>query len=273
MFFVISKIVGFLINSYNLVFISLIICLIFSKSKVRFLKFISNLFATIAILVIVIGGFKAIPNYLIWNFENIIPNVKLDSPDGIILLGGSFTGSQKAINENQVGLGGNSERVIEALRLLNKYQEASLLFVSDASVLTSERISEAEQANKFFKIFGVDPKRLIIKKISNNTYQESKAIAQYLKLNGGDWIIVTSAMHMVRTLSLMQSRDIGSATIYPYLTDFQGSSPKFSLKFSFSNLGRLNSLIHELVGIVVYRMTGRTDSFFPNLENIPINQL
>ena len=99
MFFVISKIVGFLINSYNLVFISLIICLIFSKSKVRSLKFLSNLFGIIAILIIIIGGFKAIPNDLIWNFENIIPNVKLDSPDGIILLGGSFTGSQKAINE------------------------------------------------------------------------------------------------------------------------------------------------------------------------------
>ena len=65
---------------------------------------------------------------------------------------------------------------------------------------------------------------------------------------------------------------IGSAKIYPYLTDFQGSNPKFSLKFSFGNLGRLNSLIHELVGIIVYRMTGRTNSFFPDLDNIPINQ-
>ena len=79
-------------------------------------------------------------------------------------------------------------------------------------------------------------------------------------------------MHMVRTVVLMQSRDIGSAKIYPYSTDFQGSNPKFSLKFSFSNLGRLNSLIHELVGIVAYRITGRTNSFFPNLENIPIKQ-
>ncbi|MFL2813811.1 MAG: YdcF family protein [Candidatus Puniceispirillales bacterium] len=272
MFFVISKIVGFFINSYNLVFISVIIYLIFAKRKSRFLKFISNSFGIIAILVIIIGGFKAIPNYLIWNFENIISNEILDSPDGIILLGGSFSGSQKSIDENQVGLNGRSERVIETLRLLNKHQQASLLFVSDSAVLTSARISEAEQANKFFKIFGIDPKRLIIKKVSNNTYQESEAIAQYLKLNGGDWIIVTSAMHMVRTLALMQSRDIGSAKIYPYLTDFQGSNPKFSLKFSFGNLGRLNSLIHELVGIVVYRITGRTNSFFPNLENIPINQ-
>ena len=36
-------------------------------------------------------------------------------------------------------------------------------------------------------------------------------------------------------------------------------------------LGKLNSLIHEIVGVVVYRVTGRTNSFFPDLENIPIN--
>ena len=272
MFFIISKIVGFLVNSYNLVFISLIICLIFAKSKVRSLKFLSNLFGIIAILIIIIGGFKAIPNYLIWNFESIIPNVKLDSPDGIILLGGSFTGSQKAIDENQVGLGETSERVIETLRLLNKYKKASLLFVADGSLLTSEGISEAEQTKIFFNIFGVDPNRLIIKEIANNTYQESIAIAQHLKFNGGVWVLVTSALHMPRAITLMQSRDIGSGKILPYSTDFKGTYPKFSFNFSFDNLGELNSLIHELVGIVAYRITGRTNIFFPYLENIPINQ-
>ena len=272
MFFVISKIVGFLINSYNIVFISLIICLIFSKSKVRFLKFISNLFGTIVLIVIIIGGFKAISNYLIWNFESIIPSIKLDIPDGIILLGGSFTGSQKAIDENQVGLGETSERVIETLRLLNKYKKSSLLFVADGSLLTPEGISEAEQTKIFFNIFGVDPNRLIIKEIANNTYQESVAIAQHLKFNGGVWILVTSALHMPRAITLMQSRDIGSGKILPYSTDFKGIYPKLSFNFSLNNLYKLNSLIHELVGIVAYRITGRTKSLFPNLKNIPITQ-
>ena len=42
-------------------------------------------------------------------------------------------------------------------------------------------ISEAEQAKKFFEIFKINPERLIIKKISNNTYQESIEIAKYLR--------------------------------------------------------------------------------------------
>ena len=76
---------------------------------------------------------------------------------------------------------------------------------------------------------------------------------------------------MPRAITLMQSRDIGSGKILPYSTDFTGNYPNFSFNFSFANLGKLNSLIHELVGIVVYRVTGRTNSFFPDLENIPIN--
>ena len=163
--------------------------------------------------------------------------------------------------------------MIETLRLLNRYKQASLLFVADGSVLTSEGISEAEQTKTFFNIFGVDPNRLIIKEIANNTYQESVAIAQHLKFNGGVWILVTSALHMPRAITLMQSRDIGSGKILPYSTDFEGIYPKLSFNFSFGNLSKLNSLVHELVGILVYRITGRTNSFFPNLENIPINQL
>ena len=74
MFFVISKIVGFLINAYNLVFFSILLYFFLSKSNFKLLRFLSNFFALIAITIIIIGGFKAIPNYFIWNFENIIQN-------------------------------------------------------------------------------------------------------------------------------------------------------------------------------------------------------
>ncbi len=271
MFFAISKIVGFFINTYNLVFFSILLYFFLSKSNFKLLKIFSNFFGLIVILVLVIGGFKAIPNYLVWNFENKIQNSKLQNPHGIILLGGSFTGSQKAFDENQVGFNGKSERVIETLRLLKKHNNAQLLFVSDASVLTPNGISEAEQAKKFFNIFNINTNRLIIKSISNNTYQESLAIAEYLKSNGGNWVIVTSALHMPRTISLMQSRDIGAAKIFPYPTDFTSYTPKFSLKFGFNNIGKLNPLIHELVGIIVYRVTGRINSILPNLVNIPVS--
>ena len=65
--------------------------------------------------------------------------------------------------------------------MLNNNKNTKLLFVADASVLSPDGLSEAEQAKKFFEMFNVNQKRLIIKKIANNTYQESIAIAEHLK--------------------------------------------------------------------------------------------
>ena len=137
MFFILSKIVGFLINIYNLVFICLLVFFLLNKSRFKFLRMIARFCVTIAILILLVGGSSAVPNYLIWKLENTIKSQTIKNPDGIILLGGSFSGSQRAFEENQVGLNGRAERVVEALRLLNKHPNAELLFVSDASVLTS----------------------------------------------------------------------------------------------------------------------------------------
>ena len=124
---------------------------------------------------------------------------------------------------------------------------------------------------EFFLTFKINPNRLKIKTISNNTYQESIAIAKHLKFNGGTWIMVTSASHMPRTVALMQSRDIGKAKIYPYLTDFTSNLPNFNIKFSFSNIGKLNNLFHEVLGLVAYRLTGRSSYIWPNVQLIPIS--
>ena len=263
--------IGFFLKAYNLIFFSILIYILLSKSRFYFLRGLSYSFGLLALFVIIIGGFKYIPNYLIWKFENFIEIQKPVNPDGIILLGGSFTGSIKALEQNQVGLGGNAERVVEALRLLRDNNNTKLLFVANASVLSSDGVSESEQVEKFFEIFNVDQKRLIIKKIANNTYQESIAIAEYLRESGGKWILITSALHMPRTIALMQSRDVGDSIIYPYSTDFTASSPKFNLNFSFSNIGRLDGFIHEIVGLLAYRITGRTKFFLPDLSLIPIN--
>ena len=169
-----------------------------------------------------------------------------------------------------MGLNSSSERVVEALRLLTNNKKTKLLFVADATASSPDKVSAAEQAKIFFDIFKINPERLVIKKLANNTYQESLAIAKHLKQNGGKWIMVTSAIHMPRSIALMQSRDIGNSTIYPYLTDFQSSIPKFYFNFSFNNFQKLDNFTHEIVGLLAYWITGRTKILFPNLNLIPV---
>ena len=271
MFFTLSKIIGFFLELYNLIFLSILVYFLLSKSKSNFLKHISSFFGIVALSAIIIGGFKPISNYLIWRFENIIETQIPENPDGIILLGGSFTGSKKALDNNQVGLNRASERVIEALRFLNNNKNLKLLYVVDGTVTSPDGVSSADEAKKFFGIFKINNERLVIRKLANNTYQESIEIAKHLKQSGGKWILITSAIHMPRSISLMQSRDIGDSIIYPYATDFESSIPKFNFHFSFSNFEKLDYLIHEIVGLLVYKITGRTKTLLPQLNLIPVN--
>ena len=92
MFFTLSKILGFFLKAYNLIFFSILIYILLSKSRLYFLRMVSYFFGFLALFVIIIGGFSYIPNYLIWKFENFIEIQKPINPDGIILLGGAFVG-------------------------------------------------------------------------------------------------------------------------------------------------------------------------------------
>ena len=165
MFFTISKIIGFFLELYNLIFLLILMYFLLSKSKSNFLKRFSSFFGIVALSAIIIGGFKPLSNYLIWKFENIIETQIPENPDGIILLGGSFNGLKKALDEDQVGLNNASERVVETLRLLNNNKNTKLLFVADAAVSSPDGVSAAEQAKIFFDIFKINPERLVIKKL------------------------------------------------------------------------------------------------------------
>ena len=95
MFFTLSKILGFFLKAYNLIFFSILIYILLSKSRFRFLRGLSYFFGLFALLLVLVGSFSFIPNYFNWKFENWIETQVPNGPDGIILLGGSFTSSKK----------------------------------------------------------------------------------------------------------------------------------------------------------------------------------
>ena len=77
MFFTLSKILGFFLKAYNLIFFSILIYILLSKSRLYFLRMMSYFFGFLALFVIIIGGFSYIHNYLIWKFENFIEDMVL----------------------------------------------------------------------------------------------------------------------------------------------------------------------------------------------------
>ena len=268
MFFILSKVFSFFI--YPLHFIFGLILLYIILKKIKILKTLSKFILFIVIFCLLIGGSGYISNYLLWNLEN---KVKLNIPNdvtGIILLGGSFHNVEKSFQMKHVSLNEASERIVEAYYLLNKFPKASLIMVANSGSLKPKGPSEAEMARLFFEKFNVNKDRLFIEPLANNTYQESIFISEYISNIGGNWILVTSASHMPRSINLFQSRNLNKALIFPYPTDYSSDKPKPSFDYHLINLGKYKKLIHEYLGILVYWITGRTQTLWPNLDMMPV---
>ena len=270
MFFILSKIVDFLIYPIHFIFLLILVYLI--SLRINFLKRCSGFILFIISLCILLGGLGFIPNYFLWKLENEVNLILPKEAEGIILLGGSFNNIKKPFELKHASLNSSSERVVESLFLLNEYEDSKLIMVAKSGSIKLNGPSEAEMANLFFKKFNIDERRLHIKPIAKNTYQESIFISDYISKIGGNWIIVTSASHMPRALNLFQSRTLNKAIIYPYPTDHTTDKPKLSFNYNLVNLEKYSNVIHEYLGLIVYWLTGRTKNLWPNLNLIPINQ-
>ena len=98
-------------------------------------------------------------------------------------------------------------------------------------------------------------------------------ISEYISQVGGSWVLITSASHMPRAVNFFQSLDLNEAVIYTYPTDYSVDDPTFSFGYHLGNLVNYSKLIHEYIGLLAYRLTGRTKNFWPNLKNLPINKI
>lgn len=269
MFIILSKIFAFIIYPVHFIFF---LFLIYSIIKnIKFLKLLSKLLLFVIVLFIFCGGSSYITNKLLWKLENQIPLIMPETADGIILLGGSFKHLEEPLQLNQSSFNETSDRVIEALNLLNSYPDLKLLSFANIGLIQKNNLNEAKLVELFFKRFGIDNNRIIAEPIARNTYQESIAISKYLHENGGNWILITSAFHMPRAITLFQSRELNKAVIYPYPTDFTIDNPKINFDFHLSNLNKVRRLVHEMFGLIAYRLTGRSKTFFPQNSLIPVN--
>ena len=77
----------------------------------------------------------------------------------------------------------------------------------------------------------------------------------------GPWVLITSAFHMPRAMATFCAA--GWRDLVPYPTDYRGGFFWREIGWDFSeNLEELNIGIKEWVGLLAYRLTGRSEAFF-----------
>jgi uncharacterized SAM-binding protein YcdF (DUF218 family) len=193
--------------------------------------------------------------------ENRFPRPVLpEHVDGIIVLGGAVDPDTTA-RRGIPSLNSDAERMTEFVRLAKRYPQAQLVFSGGSGFLNgkSETLSEADVARLFFEQQGLNSARVIFENKSRNTYENvafSKTIVKPALHQ--TWLLISSAQDVPRSVGIFRKLDWPVVPVpVAYKSDAHQSF------FLGDNLHELDRGSHEWLGLLVYRLTGKTDALFP----------
>lgn len=216
-------------------------------------------------LVLTVGGWSPIGPALLLVLEDRFPPPQLAEPiAGIVMLGGAIDAHITA-ERGQSTLNEAGERVTAMAALSRRFPQARLLLSGGAShVLTTQPATESAVARDLLVDLGVAPSRIEMEERSRDTCENARESQRIVEPQSGEqWLLVTSAAHMPRAVACF--RAVGFPVI-PYPVDYrtQGAAnlrrPAVSIA---DGLQALDLAAHEWLGLVVYRLLGRTSEIFP----------
>jgi len=264
-FFLASKLIWALISPDSLIVILGVSAWI--ATTLKWQRVSRSLLASNALLLLLIGFFP-VGEWLIAPLENrFTTNAALPSEvDGIVVLGGALSPRLSNIWQ-QSELNGGADRLTNFLYLARLYPSAQLVFTGGNGTITEQEFKEAEMAQILFDQLGLAERAIIFESESRNTSENARHSKELVTPeNNENWLLVTSAFHMPRSIGVFCQEQW---LVQPYPVDhYSQKGNLLRLNFSFSsNLSVLRIAVREWVGLVAYRISGRTDRLLPGREN------
>jgi uncharacterized SAM-binding protein YcdF (DUF218 family) len=262
MFFILSKTLGFFALPSNLLIsIGLLGLLLLCT---RFQRVASWLVVT-SIALLALSGFSPLGNMLMLPLEQRFPpwDASQGPPDGIVVLGGAIL-PDISMARGAVALNDAAERITATAELARRYPNARIIFSGGTSSLIFDAPLEAPVAVKEFEALGIAPDRITAEEQSRNTIENavfSRLIADP-KL-GERWLLVTSAFHMPRAVAVFRAADFA---VEAFPVDWRTRGPiDATTPFASvtAGLAMTDLAMHEWVGLVAYRLSGKTSELFP----------
>ena len=249
-------------NALTLLTVFAWLCLVFGWLK------LSRSFLSSVVLLMLITCTLPVGEWLLAPLENrFSANPALPiSPTGIIVLGGAV---DPVMSEawGQTESGEAAERVTTLLYMANLYPDSQLIFTGGSGLISEQSLKEADYVRFLFEELSLDERAILFESESRNT--EENVMNSKALLNpqpDQDWILVTSAFHMPRAVGVFCQ---ANWPVIPYPVDHRSNRNnllRLSLDFS-KNLSLLEEAAHEWVGLIAYRITGRTDRFMAGDHN------
>lgn len=213
-----------------------------------------------ALAVLVFQGWEPAPDALLRHLErqhSAVPaQASLQQYHGVLVLGGALESAYAWGGHDQAALNDAAERMTVPLALLVKNPALRLLFTGGEGELFADDLSEATRAKIFFDSMGIAPERVIYESQSHTTYENAILSKTVPGIDPGQpWLLLTSAFHMPRAMATFAKAG-WNATPYPvdYRVGLQTPWSQYSLE---RGARKWHIALHELVGLLAYRLAGR----------------
>ncbi len=262
MFFVLSKVLAFLVVPSNVILgIGIVGMLMlvtrFRRAGVRLM--------VVSLLLMLVVGMTPIGIALIAALENRFPPGKEGGLPiaGIIVLGGPID-NRMSKARGTLSISGEVERLLEGANLARRHPSARLVFTGGNPSLFGDDPPEAVYAVQLFEQLGVPRDRIVLEDKSRNTAENAEFTRRLVDPKPGErWLLVTSAMHMPRSVGAF--RKAGFA-VEAWPVDWRTLPDQNLFRLSrnlLGGIGALNWAAHEIIGMTVYWATGRSSGLFP----------
>jgi uncharacterized SAM-binding protein YcdF (DUF218 family) len=183
--------------------------------------------------------------------------------DGIVVLGGAMQPYLSSVRD-QPAVNGAAERMTTFVALARSHPQAELVFSGGSGSVLFQQYKEGVAAVELLARIGFPVSRVVVEASSRNTFENAlmaRDAGGYVP--GQRWALITSAMHMPRAVAAF--RKAGWTGIVPVPVDYRTTPDYvFDWQQSFAaNLELTRQATKEWAGLAVYRLTGRSDDFFP----------
>jgi uncharacterized SAM-binding protein YcdF (DUF218 family) len=191
-----------------------------------------------------IGGFTPVGYWLMLPLENRFPQWQAGSQpivDGIIVLGGEA-----------------GERITILAELTRDFPQARLVYSGPGENRDAEDL-----LTKFARLGG-NRERVTMEIGSQNTFENAVYSAGLIKPNSNErWLLVTAARHMPRAIGCFRRAGFKIQAYPTQYTTRDKSYLQAAFGLGSNALTRLDAATKEWIGLLVYRLTGKTSELFP----------
>lgn len=254
MFMMVGKLLWLLARPGNFLLLLLAIALVALALGRR--RFGGRLLAGTA-AVLVIAGVFPVGTWLMQPLEERFPAVLPARVDGIVVLGGTIE-STTTEARGQFALNDSAERLTTMVALAQRYPDARVIFSGGSAAVIRPPVREADLVRSWLEDLGLAADRFLFERDSATTYENALFSARLAQPKAGEtWLLVTSACHMPRAVGVFRAVDW---PVVPYPVDFRTPLDFYSV---FANLTLVDLAVKEYVGVIAYRLSGRSAEWFP----------